>query len=79
MERLLNNFLIAGALAVIEAWNKLPIQERAKIVLQSFIDGTVLPIFDAREVLKLQDEALYTQRLFSHPHGEVWQFTGDLT
>lgn len=73
MERLLNNFLIAGALAVIEAWNKLPIQERAKIVLQSFRNGTVLPVFDAREVLKLQDEALYCQSLFSHPHGVIWQ------
>jgi hypothetical protein len=75
MERFLNNFLIAGALSCVEAWNKLPIQERAWLVIQAFHNGTVLPIFDAREVLKLQDQALYCQRLFSHPHGEVWQNT----
>ena len=76
MERFVNNLVIAMALSVVESWMRLPVQARARLILENLRANKVLSIFDAREVLRLQDEALYCQRLFSYPHGEAFALVG---
>jgi len=77
MERFFNNFAVALAMSVLEAWERVCQNEpgNALSTHPALCEGVIA----AHGVFKFQDEALYSQRLFPHPHGEVWQFAGDVS
>lgn len=71
MDRLVNNFVLAMALSVLETWDCVRAEEKSRAAYNHPI--LFVASVEAAEVLKLWDQHLWSQEMFGYPHGKVWQ------